>query len=123
MTYHVLVVDDDPVISALLTALLSRAAWKTTTVSDARTAFDHLGREPCDLLISDVNMPGATGLELREWIRADARLVGLPIVLLTATVTDPKIDVRSDAKTLVLAKPVHPPTFVNVLRDWLSEIA
>jgi CheY-like chemotaxis protein len=121
MSYQVLIVDDDPVVSALITALVARAGWTPTAAPDAHEALAHLAHEPCDLLISDVNMPVMTGLELRDRVRSDARLMHIPIVLLTAN-AGRATSANDDGVTLVLAKPVRPATFVSELQAWLAQL-
>ena len=119
---QILVVDDDPVVSALVSALLSRAGWRTTLLSNAQSALEHLERETCDVVITDVNMPGMTGVQLLDRIRSTARLANLPVVLLTATRADTAIVPFDDKATLVLHKPVRPAAFAQEIRDWLQSL-
>ena len=120
MSYDVLIVDDDPVVRALLTALVGRAGWRATSASGAQAALDHLAGTRCDLVISDVNMPTMTGLELHERIRSDASLARLPVVLLSASADVGAVERQSDGLTLALTKPVRPSSFVAELRAWMG---
>lgn len=120
---HVLVVDDDPVMSILVTALVKRAGWTPVARSDGESALAYLGQTRPDLVITDVNMPGMTGLELLDAIRGDERIANLPVALLSAT-DDPATSsrVESDPRALRLLKPVHSGGFVKQLREWLASL-
>jgi CheY-like chemotaxis protein len=122
-TVNVLVVDDDPVVSILLTTLLKRAGWAFVARSDGASALAYLEHDRPDVVITDVNMPEMTGLELLDAIRGDPRIANLPVALLTAT-DDPATSSRaeSDPRTLKLLKPVRPATFVGQLREWLASL-
>lgn len=122
-TVNALVVDDDPVVSILLTALLKRAGWASVARADGASALAYLEHARPDVVITDVNMPEMTGLELLDAIRSDPRIANLPVVLLSAT-DDPATASRaaSDPRTLKLLKPVQPGAFVGRLRDWLASL-
>ena len=51
-------------------------------------ALDLLGREPCDLVVTDVEMPRMDGFALTAQVRADDRLRDLPVVLVTSLDSD-----------------------------------
>src|SRR5580700_7225957 len=83
---HILVVDDDDRLRALLRRYLAEQGFvvsTASTASSARAKLEHLGY---DLMVLDVMMPGESGIELtrslRETSKAGARQ--LPILLLTA---------------------------------------
>jgi PAS domain S-box-containing protein len=80
----VLVVNDTPDQLELMSILLNTAGYKVFTASDGREGFEVAQRERPDLLISDVLMPRATGIELCQWIRADVELRETPIMLVSA---------------------------------------
>jgi PAS domain S-box-containing protein len=92
---HVLYVDDDPVMGALVQALLARAGYRVSFTEDPRAALDLAcaSDDPVDLLVTDYNMPGLSGLDLvRELQR---RRPGLPVVLSSGYVSD---GLRQDAQ-------------------------
>src|SRR5277367_6094145 len=61
---RVLVVDDEKIIADTLSIILSKSGFATMTAYDATTALELAKATPPDLLISDVVMPGMTGVEL-----------------------------------------------------------
>src|ERR687893_1101994 len=79
---HLLVVDDDARLRALLQRFLAEQGFRVTTASDAAAARAALAAVSFDLLVLDVMMPGESGLELAESLRRQGREV--PILMLTA---------------------------------------
>jgi len=80
----VLVVNDTPDQLELMSVLLCTAGYKVFTACDGREGFEVAQRERPDLVISDVLMPRANGIELCQWIRADVVLRETPILLVSA---------------------------------------
>jgi DNA-binding response OmpR family regulator/HPt (histidine-containing phosphotransfer) domain-containing protein len=81
---HVLVVDDDLKILAILHALLMPWGFKITTLADSQKFWEILPIVKPDLLILDVEMPIVSGLDLCQSIRDRAEWSSLPIIFLTA---------------------------------------
>jgi two-component system, OmpR family, phosphate regulon response regulator PhoB len=81
---RILVVDDEPDISALVTYHLVREGYRVSTAPDAATGLRAVEREAPDLLVLDVMLPGMSGLELLEEMRRRPETRSLPIILLTA---------------------------------------
>ncbi len=67
---RLLLVDDDQHIVDLLTAILERAGHQISVATTGRQALSMLGKAPVDLVISDIFMPGGTGIELLTAMRA-----------------------------------------------------
>jgi DNA-binding response OmpR family regulator/HPt (histidine-containing phosphotransfer) domain-containing protein len=87
---HVLVVDDDLKILAILRALLIPWGFRITTLADAQKFWEVLPIAKPDLLILDVEMPIVNGLDLCQSIRDRSEWSDLPIIFLTAH-TEPTI--------------------------------
>jgi DNA-binding response OmpR family regulator len=77
----VLIVDDEPTIREIVAGYLEREGYRTLEAADGNRARELLEREPPDLVVLDVMLPGADGLELCRWIRSRSRL---PVIMLTA---------------------------------------
>jgi class 3 adenylate cyclase len=80
----ILVVDDTPQNVKLLEGLLAAKGYAVVTATDGEQALAKLAAESPDLVLLDVMMPGLTGYQVCERIRADARTALLPVVLVTA---------------------------------------
>ncbi|GIF08429.1 SpoIIE family protein phosphatase [Actinoplanes siamensis] len=80
----VLVADDNADMRDYLIRLLRSAGHRVTAVGDGRQALDAIRAGAPDLVVSDVMMPGMTGLELVSALRSDTRTAGVPVLLLSA---------------------------------------
>jgi DNA-binding response OmpR family regulator len=78
---RVLVVEDDPTVSEVVTRYLRRAGYEVDAVGDGRDAVDRCQRGAPDLLILDVMLPGLDGLEVCRRVRS---LAPVAVVMLTA---------------------------------------
>jgi two-component system, OmpR family, phosphate regulon response regulator OmpR len=81
---HLLVVDDDDRIRALLKEYLARAGFRVSTAADAAAARRLLAMFNFDLLVFDVMMPGEDGFSLVGWVRKSGPARAAPILMLTA---------------------------------------
>lgn len=79
-TRSVLLVDDDPTISQLLSRWLSAEEYQCRAVLSARDALYALSEEPFDLLFLDINMPEMTGIEILKEVRHSYPDLGIIIV-------------------------------------------
>src|ERR1041385_4209463 len=79
---RILIVDDDSGQRSLLDSFLKSQGFDAVPVSSGEGALEILRREPFDMMISDVRMPGMTGLETLR--RARAEHFSLPVLLVTA---------------------------------------
>jgi DNA-binding response OmpR family regulator len=77
----ILVVDDEPIVRDVVVRYLQRDGYATLESGDGDHARELLERSTPDLVVLDVMLPGADGLELCRWIRARSEL---PVILLTA---------------------------------------
>ena len=80
---RVLVVDDNPDIMSLMQELLETQGYSVVTVADASQAEEEIRRQPPDLILSDVIMPGKSGYELCRQLKADPATRLIPFVLIT----------------------------------------
>ena len=81
----ILVVDDEPMLLRGYTRLLRAAGYEVDTAGDGREANELVGRKDFDVIVSDIAMPGMTGVELLRAIREhDA---DVPVVLVTGSPT------------------------------------
>jgi two-component system OmpR family response regulator len=80
-THHILVVDDDKGITALLCDYLSQFGFVAHAAGDGHAMRRILSEHPIDLIVLDLQLPGMDGLALTSELRARSRI---PIVMLTA---------------------------------------
>ncbi len=82
---QVVLIDDEPnVLDALRRTLRSqRSAWDMDFMDRPEEAWQRLLDKPCDAVVTDIKMPGLTGLELIERMQATERTREVPVVVLT----------------------------------------
>jgi len=78
---RVLLVDDDDSVLRFLVSAFTSNHCQAKTASTAEQALDLLGDDPYDLVVSDIKMPGLSGLDLLRAIKG--RQPGTPVVLIT----------------------------------------
>ena len=84
MTHTVLIADDEPNIVISLEFLMKREGHRVLVARDGVQALDTIRRERPDLVLLDVMMPGRSGFEVCQAVRADEALAGVKILMLTA---------------------------------------
>jgi len=79
---RILVIDDDAASCRTLKLHYGQRGFEVDTASNANEGLDKLLETPVDVVVSDIRMPGRSGLELLQDIRA--RLPELPVIMITA---------------------------------------
>jgi len=116
---HILLVDDDGRLRALLNRFLSENGFRVTMAESAAEARDKLRFMDFDLMVLDVMMPGESGLEFTGDLRSD-RAPAMPILLLTARGTPEDIVAGFEAGADdYLGKPFDPRVLLARLRAML----
>ena len=82
----VLVVDDSITVRRVTQRLLQREGYRVALAADGLQAIERLIEERPAVVLSDIEMPRMDGFDLARNIRADARLVGLPIIMITSRI-------------------------------------
>ncbi len=119
---HILVVDDDARLRALLQRFLTEQGFRVSTAENAATARAALADMAFDLLVLDVMMPGETGLQLTAALRAEGQEV--PILMLTANgAPDDRIAGLEQGVDDYLAKPFDPRELALRMRTILRRAA
>ena len=106
----ILVVDDDAKIRGLVCMVVERAGYEVETLPSAVLALEYLKRSKIlpNLVISDHNMPGMTGMELLRAIKTDPCLAGIRFVLMTGGIDVDEEKARAEGVNGFLEKPFNP---------------
>jgi len=80
----ILVAEDDRDIADLIAHYFSRAGWRAHLTESGDDALASIRRNPVDLVVLDVMLPGLSGLEVCRALRADKTTAAIPIIMLTA---------------------------------------
>jgi sigma-B regulation protein RsbU (phosphoserine phosphatase) len=121
---RILVVDDEADISTIISVTLRRAGFEVETAGDGVEAIDHIRRQPPDLVILDVMMPRADGLETLKRIREHGPTAQLPVIMLTAkTQLADKIQGFDRGADDYVAKPFEPSEMLARVQSVLKRTA
>ena len=103
---HILIVEDDSKIAALLVDYFVANGYQTTHLADGLLALQHIKNRPVDLVILDLMLPGLDGLQVCQAVRQFSEV---PIIMLTARVdeVDRLLGLESGADDYV-CKPFSP---------------
>jgi len=117
---HILVVDDDRRLRALLSRYLSENGFRVSVAGDAVEARQMMGAFQFDLAVLDVMMPGENGIDLTRSLRAAG---DLPVLLLTA-MDDPADRIRGleGGADDYLTKPFEPRELVLRIHSILRRV-
>jgi CheY-like chemotaxis protein len=84
----ILIVDDEEKIVEIESLILSMEGYEVLTANDGREAINLLKKlEPPDLILLDILMPNVSGLEVCRWIKQQPKLDDMPIIFLSAVVS------------------------------------
>ncbi|HTR35789.1 MAG TPA: sigma-54 dependent transcriptional regulator [Bryobacteraceae bacterium] len=104
---RILIVEDDESLRRVTHVQLQRSGYDTVAVSDVLEALEVMNRLPFDLVITDLNLPGPTGLDLLK--KARAAFPEIMVVLVTAYGTvETAVEAMKTGAYDYLTKPVHP---------------
>jgi two-component system phosphate regulon response regulator PhoB len=81
---RILVVDDEPDITALVAYHLARNGYRVSTAANGNDALRAVSEEQPSLIVLDLMLPGLSGYEVIEQIRSDPTASSMPVLMLTA---------------------------------------
>ncbi len=117
-TPRVLLVEDDDVLRALFERTLTKAGFNVTEVADGVAAARAIALQ-FDVIVSDIGLPGLSGIELLKKVRATD--LDVPVILVTG---DPSVETAASAVEqgafLYLTKPVVPEKLLAAVRRALA---
>jgi len=115
---RVLIADDDPVITHLLTTMLKQERCEPVVANDGREAYRILQSDSrFRAAILDLSMPFLGGLDLIHYMRSERRLMRIPIMMITAEENIKLIaDSLSAGATAFLPKPFTPEQLESAVR-------
>lgn len=118
----ILIVDDDPQATTLLEMLLSPRGYETVSVNDSAIAVRIAIETHPDLIILDLMMPDPDGFKVCRMLRADARFIFTPILIITALDdTDSRIVAYGAGADDYLIKPYDVDELAAVIKSLLQE--
>ncbi len=80
----ILVADDDQALTRTLSWILKENEYEVVTVTNGEHLLDRLRADTYDLLLLDIMMPGADGLQLLERVKSDPMLRHVPVLMISS---------------------------------------
>jgi len=115
---RIFVIDDEIEIAQMLTVILQMNLFNAVPYIDPREALEAARSEPPDYLISDITMPGMTGIELAIVIKREIPIC--KVLLFSGHVDATKLieEARAEGHTFNLVqKPIHPTKLVLTIQE------
>jgi len=123
-TRCVLVVDDIPSNRLIAEAMLRQLGWSVLMAADGREALRLLDSAVVDLVLLDISMPGISGMEVCQNIRANNVLADLPVIAYTAHAQpEDRRNFIASGFNEVLIKPVNRETMANAVEAAMRHSA
>ena len=117
----ILVVEDNALNIKLFCDLLTAHGHETEPVLDSREAMDTARAFHPDLVITDIQLPHITGIELMELLRADDDLKSVPIMAVTAYSAQGDDErIRAAGAQAYVAKPISVMRFAETVNELLE---
>jgi DNA-binding NtrC family response regulator len=115
----VLIIDDDPVVTTLLRNLLEKSGYQAITASNGEEGLRLTRIKSPDLVITDFEMPGMSGLEVVKELCSQAP--GLPVIMLTCH-SDVSLTIKSIQAGAYdyIEKPIQPKKMLEAIRNGIQ---
>ena len=116
----ILIVEDNALNIKLFCDLLAAHGHQPEAVTDSRNALDVAREFSPDLVITDIQLPHVSGLELIKLIRADAKLSEVPIMAVTAySARGDEERIREAGAQAYVSKPISVMRFAETVQQLL----
>ncbi len=114
----VLIVEDNPLNMKLFSAMVAAQGCHVLQAMDGPRGFDLAHQEHPDLIIMDVQLPGMSGLEVTQMLKADADTSDIPIIVTTAYQYDE--EVRASGCDGYMSKPIAISEFLELVESLMT---
>jgi chemosensory pili system protein ChpA (sensor histidine kinase/response regulator) len=120
----VLVVDDSLTVRRVTQRLLTREGYRVALAKDGLDALDKLSEELPTVVLSDIEMPRMDGFDLVRNMRSDARLAGLPVIMITSRIAQKHRDYAAQlGVNHYLGKPYSEEELLSLVGHYVQEAA
>jgi DNA-binding NtrC family response regulator len=121
MTHHIVIIDDEPITLKRLRRSLEKEGYRIAAFSSPQRALKHLEQSACDLVISDIQMPGMSGMDLMAKVRG--RNPQIEFILITGYASfDGAVEATKEGAFHYLAKPFTPDQLRQRVSQALSQV-
>lgn len=118
--HSVLVVDDEKNILKVVSATLKQNDYEVETARSSEEAIEKFNQNVFDLIITDLKLPGKTGIDLLEYVKA--RDADVPVIMITAFGTiENAIEAMKKGAFNYLTKPINPDELLSVMKEAIEK--
>jgi signal transduction histidine kinase/class 3 adenylate cyclase len=118
---HILIVDDNPDLRNYVSTVLEKAGYQVTAARNGADGIEILTNTTPQLIVTDLMMPIASGLELIRYVRHHEAIKGIPIILLTAKADEEtRIEGTEKGADAYLSKPFNHRELLAEVRNLLA---
>lgn len=115
---RLLLADDDVVTREILSAIAGRAGWHCDVATDGTCAYEMVSRNSYDIILTDMEMPGVSGLELTKMVKRQNPAQAIIVITALAS-TDAVVQCMKAGASDFLSKPVNLRSLEESLRRTL----
>ncbi len=120
--FSILIAEDDTALCQSLSSLLNKEGYHVSSVDDGDKALKLMARQPVDVVLSDLKMPGRNGMELLQEVKK--LNLGIEIILLTAYATvDLAVEAMKQGAFDFVTKPFKKSVLLATIRKALEKQA
>ena len=117
----ILIVDDEMIMINVMERHVTNAGYDFDVASNGQDALDKINKQPPDLVLLDLMMPGLNGFETCRRIRSNPATKKLPVIIVTALHSDSdSADAATCGANDFLVKPVDPEILAKRLRKFIG---
>lgn len=118
---HILIVDDNEDVVTTYRVVLERMGYAVDVARDGNECLERIEKEPPDLVLLDVLLPGLSGSEVCRKIKETARTSDLPVVAITASVAaDTREKMKEVGADAFLLKPIAVSDLNSIVKKFLE---
>lgn len=120
MNRHILIVEDNPDNSQLVSWILEDEGYDVTCVETGESCLTTLEHSPFDLILMDISLPGISGKEATQRIRQTPSIANIPILALTAhSIPEEHQSILNSGVNGLLTKPIDESLLIQTIRKQL----
>jgi CheY-like chemotaxis protein len=120
MTGRIVLVEDNKPIRDMVTYILKEAGHDVVVAKDGPAGLDAIKTEHPDLVLLDLDLPGADGFQVLDGVRAEPQIERTPLVAFTAfAMVGEKQRVLAAGFDGYIAKPIDPDVFIQEIERYL----
>jgi CheY-like chemotaxis protein len=117
---RILIVEDHPTMREAMRLVLEGEGFEIDEAADGERALQMVRADPPDLVFLDMNIPGSSGAEVLEAVRADPATAGVRVIVVTADGEEGRGRALSMGADEYFTKPFSPTTLLRTVEQVLS---